>query len=315
MKIISTLDEILKLEEKAPNIGLTIGNFDGVHLGHRDLLLKIKKDCVQKNLKFVLVTFIPHPQKILQPEKEKFLINSYVERRSLLNSVGVDYLVELKFTRDFSTLSAEDFLEKYLICYSNLKYFYLGYDFAFGANKLGTFDLVKKLCSPRNIEVIIQSKFERNGRVISSSLIRELLLSGNIESVDEILARPFFLEGLVVKGEGRGKKIGFPTANIQVDNDLIVPAIGVYITQTKYNGMVYNSVTNIGHNPTFKDSKQVHVETNLFDFNTEIYGENIHINFVKKIRNEKKFATVNDLVEQIKSDVLFAKEFFLNNRS
>lgn len=309
MKILHNLHDIPQDQHGWPAIGLTIGNFDGVHIGHRELLKKIKADCQRKSLLFVVVTFVPHPQKILQPDKERFLINSYEQRRNLLREQGVDVLVELKFTRDFSTLKAEDFLKQYLLSYPNLKDFYLGYDFAFGANKEGDFDLVKSICDPLGIEIEIQPKFEFQGEVVSSSSIRARLLSGKIDEVENILQRPFHLEGVVVKGEGRGKKIGFPTANIQVSQDLIVPHKGVYVTRTIYKGMTYQSVTNIGNNPTFKDTNQLSIETNLFDFNSDIYGELLDIQFLHKIRDEKKFSTVNDLINQIKSDIQVAQEY------
>lgn len=309
MKILHNLLDIPKTNDKYPEIGLTIGNFDGVHLGHRELLKKIKLDCVAKKLLFVVVTFIPHPQKILQPEKERFLINSYEQRRKLLKKLGVDFLVEMGFTRDFSTLPPERFMQDHLLSYPELRNFYLGYDFAFGANKQGDYDLVRSLCKPLNVEVEIQPKFEFQNKVVSSSLIRDRIITGKIDEVEELLARPFHLEGVVVKGEGRGKKIGFPTANIQVSPDLIVPQRGVYVTRTIYNGMTYNSITNIGYNPTFKDTHQTHIETNMFDFDTDIYGENLDIEFLHKVRDEKKFPTVNDLIAQIKADVVFAKEF------
>lgn len=308
MRSLHSLQDLKSEDGSRPAIGLTIGNFDGVHLGHRQLLKKIKSDCVSKNLLFVVVTFIPHPQKILQPEKTRFLINSYDQRRLLLEQMGVDVLIEMSFTRDFSTLSPEDFMSQHLLQYPNLKNFYLGYDFAFGANKEGGHDLVNQVCNPKGIKVEIQPKFEYENEVVSSSLIRDRIQSGKLDEVNEILGRPFHLEGVVVKGEGRGKKIGFPTANIQVSTDLIVPQKGVYITRTVYEGMTYNSVTNIGNNPTFNDSTNIHIETNLFDFNTDIYGEVLDIQFLKKIRDEKKFPTVNDLIQQIKSDVLTAKE-------
>lgn len=312
MIVLHNLIDIPRKNNDYPNIGLTIGNFDGVHVGHRQLLKKIKDECLSQNLLFVVVTFIPHPQKIIHPDKEHFLINSYDERRNLLESLGVDILIEMKFTRDFSTLSPEDFLSKYLLTYPNLKNFYLGYDFAFGANKMGDHDLVNSICRPYGINVEIQPKFEFSGQIVSSSLIREKLLTGKIGEVEKILERPFFLEGVVVKGEGRGKKIGFPTANIQVSPDLIIPQKGVYVTRTVYEGMNYQSVTNIGNNPTFKDTDQLHIETNLFDFNNDIYGEVLNIEFLHKLRDEKKFSTVNDLIMQIKTDVSSAKTFLGN---
>jgi riboflavin kinase/FMN adenylyltransferase len=308
MKIINNLLDI-KATGETPRLGVTMGNFDGVHLGHRQLLSKIKQECLERNLRFAVVTFIPHPQKILQPEKERFLINSYEKRRQLLEEAGVDYLVEMKFTRDFSTLSAEEFVNTYMLPYPKLENFYLGYDFAFGANKKGGSDLVKEICLPNGINVEIQPAFEFDGQIVSSTLIRQFLMAGAVDKVATILARPYQLEGVVIKGEGRGKKIGFPTANVQVSSDLIVPGKGVYITRTIYKGMTYNSVTNIGQNPTFKDTDQIHIETNLFDFDLDIYGEQLEIQFLKKIRDERKFPTVNDLIGQIKHDVEEAKAF------
>ena len=309
MKILSSLQDIPKVAGQLLPIGLTIGNFDGVHLGHRDLLSKIKNECLQKGLKFVVVTFIPHPQKILSPEKPHLLISSYQQRRKLLEDQGVDFLIELKFTRDFSTLTPDKFLSNYLLNYPALKEFYLGYDFAFGANKVGGHDLVKSLCAPLKIDVQIQPKFEVDGKVVSSSLIREKISNGEILEANKFLSSSFKLEGVVVKGEGRGKKIGFPTANIQVAEDLIIPQKGVYVTRTYYQGMIYNSITNIGNNPTFKDTQQLHIETHLFDFDIDIYGEVLSIEFLMKVRDERKFSTVNDLITQIKSDVDFAKTF------
>lgn len=308
MKVVQNLLDITKQGNEYPAIGLTIGNFDGVHIGHRQLIQKIKANCEAQKLKFVIVTFVPHPQKILHPEKERFLINSYDQRRELLASLGVDYLVEMKFTRDFSTLEPEDFIKNYLFCYPKLHHFYLGYDFAFGANKQGGYDLVKSFCAPEGVKVEVQPAFEYDHAIVSSTLIRNLLLAGDVDKVEKILARPFHLEGVVVKGEGRGKKIGFPTANVQVSSDLIVPGKGVYVTRTTYKGMTFQSVTNIGHNPTFKDTEVIHIETNLFDFDSDIYGETLEIQFLKKLRDEKKFPTVNDLINQIKADVLEAKK-------
>ncbi len=309
MKVLHNLLDIPRTGNDSPEIGLTIGNFDGVHRGHRQLLRKIKSDCLEKNLLFVVVTFVPHPQKILHPDRERFLINSYEQRRSLLQKAGVDVLVEMKFTRDFSTLKADEFLGRYLLVYPGLRNLYLGYDFAFGANKEGGHDLVDAICKPRGIQVEIQPKFEFRGTVVSSSLIREQLLSGKIDAAAATLERPFQLEGVVVRGEGRGRKIGFPTANIQISPDLIVPDKGVYVTRAIHKGMTYQSVTNIGNNPTFNDTTHLHVETNLFDFNHDIYGELLEIQFLHKLRDERKFPTVNDLIAQIRTDVESARSW------
>ena len=308
MKLLNSLPDIKSAEGKVVPIGLTIGNFDGVHLGHQQLLKKIREECTRKNLSFVVVTFIPHPQKILQPEKERFLLNSYEKRRELLESLGVNYLVEMKFTRDFSTLSPDEFMKTHLFSYEGLREFYLGYDFAFGANKQGGHDMALEFCRPRGIHVEIQPKFEFENEIVSSTFIRELLLQGKVDEASRFLGRSFQLEGVVIKGEGRGKKIGYPTANIQVSPDLLVPQNGVYVTRTRYQNMTYQSVTNIGHNPTFKEGRHLHIETNIFDFDSDIYGERLEIEFLKKLRDEKKFPTVNDLINQIRTDVESARK-------
>lgn len=303
MKVIHKITEI----PEHVKIGVTIGNFDGVHIGHQNLLSDIRKKCDEKSLAFVVVTFVPHPQKILCPGKERFLINSYNYKRELLEKQGVDYLIEIEFNRDFSTLSPEAFLKGYLLPHTGLTDIYLGYDFAFGANKQGDFDIVKDTC--KNCNVMIQPKFELHDQTVSSTLIRKLILAGHMPEVEAILGRPFRLEGTVIKGEGRGRKIGFPTANILVSPDLIVPDKGVYISRTTNKGMTYNSITNIGNNPTFNTSDNLFIETHLFDFDDYLYGEQIEIELYKKVRDEKKFSSVNELVDQIKKDVESAKEF------
>ncbi len=310
MHLIHNLNEIQKIESDVPNLGLTIGNFDGVHKGHQAMLKKIKKACEIKKLKLAVITFNPHPQKILNPEKIKFLISSYEQRRKIISQLGVDYLVEIPFTRDFSTLAPEEFLENFVFIYPNINTFFLGYDFAFGANKKGDHGVVKSICDKKSIFVEVQPKYEINNLIISSSLIRSEISKGDFNLVNSILGRPFHLEGVVIKGEGRGKKIGFPTANIQPMDDLILPDRGVYITKTHYRDMTFKSITNIGVNPTFKDDNILNIETNIFDFNLDIYGERIDIEFLSKVRNEKKFSTVNDLISQISMDVKMAKNFF-----
>lgn len=303
MKVIHNINEIPSNER----FGVTIGNFDGVHIGHQHLLSDIRQKCDAKNLAFVVVTFVPHPQKILCPGKSRFLINSYLYKRELLEKAGVDYLIEIEFNRDFSTLSPKDFLTDYLLPHQGLEDIYLGYDFAFGANKEGDFDIVKETC--RNSNVIVQPKYEFNNQTVSSTLIRKLIQAGELKEVEKILGRPFTLEGTVIKGEGRGKKIGFPTANILISSDLIIPDKGVYVSRTTNRGMTYNSITNIGNNPTFNNGDGIFIETHLFDFDDYLYGENIEVALYQKLRDEKKFSSVNELVEQIKKDIEEAKEY------
>ncbi|MFZ4713025.1 MAG: bifunctional riboflavin kinase/FAD synthetase [Bacteriovoracaceae bacterium] len=309
MKVVSHLNDIKNDDGSVPIIGMTIGNFDGVHKGHRYLLQTVKKSCELKKIKFAVMTFVPHPHQILSTNFRHYLLNSYEDRRKMLAEIGVDYLVEIDFNRDFSTMKPEQFLENYLFVYPQLLQIHLGHDFAFGMNKEGTFNLVKKIGAQKKIEVIIEDEF-KDGAVVSSSAIRELVREGKMPEAAGLLDRNFFLNGRVIKGEGRGKKIGFPTANLQLDSDILLPRKGVYITKTFVRGMVFQSITNVGKNPTFNDEEIIHVETNLLDFDQDIYGETIKVSFLGKIRDEKKFESVNKLIEQLKLDVSSAKSFF-----
>lgn len=306
-----TIKEIndLKLLYSEDKIQVTIGNFDGVHLGHREFLSRISQDCKKNKCKFVVITFVPHPVQILKAQSG-FLINTFSERRELLSMCEVDYLLEVDFTRDFSTLLPEEFLEKYVFSFVGIDKIYLGHDFVFGANKSGNYNLAKKLCEKVNISLVLQDEFRLDKGEVSSSIVRAAISKGQMESVISLLGRPYFLSGRVIKGQGRGKQIGFPTANLGYGKELIIPEAGVYITQTNIHGMTYNSVTNIGINPTFNVGMELNVETHLLDFNRDIYGEEMRVSFLKKIRDEKKFSSVNDLVAQIETDVCTTKSYF-----
>lgn len=308
MIIVKSLEE-LKTVYNENKVHVTIGNFDGVHVGHREFLNQIKKDCIQDHAKFVIVTFVPHPLKILKAHSG-FLINTYAERRELLAGCGADYLLEIDFTRDFSTLTPEEFLSKHIFSFDGISKIYLGHDFAFGANKSGDFHVAKTFCEHRKTALMLQQEYKIKSSSVSSTEVRSAILAGDIPKANELLGRKYFLSGRVIKGEGRGKKIGYPTANLGYDKELIIPAKGVYITQVRIKDMTYNSVTNIGVNPTFNTGYDVHVESHLLDFTQDIYGDEIRVSFIKKLRDEKKFPSVNDLVEQITADAELAREFF-----
>ncbi len=300
------MELIKSIKEVDRPFGVTIGNFDGVHLGHRAMLGEIKEDCKNLGLELVVITFNPHPIQILRP-RENFLINSYDERRQLIEDEGVQYFLEINFTRDFSTLGPEEFLNDYIQS-ENLKKIFLGYDFAFGANKQGDAGFVEKYSKDRNLDFKILDEFVASEKGVSSSKVREQLKSGNVEVARKLLGRDFYVSGRIVKGEGRGKIIGFPTANISYDEARIIPQRGVYATRTIYRDQTYFSVTNVGLNPTFCERDSLSVETHLLDFENDIYGEFIKVEFVKRIRDEKKFSSVNELVGQIKKDAVESRK-------
>ena len=302
MKIIDHVNEI-----KEPFV-LTIGNFDGIHKGHQYLLKKLLKQSRHHQGKACVITFTPHPYEILNPERKNFLINSYNEKKFLIENLNIDYFVSLKFTRDFSTKGPETFIKEYLES-DYLRGIYLGYDFSFGADKRGSYEVIQKYFLNRPVEISMENEFCLKGNNVSSTRVRDMIEEGNFTDVTNLLGRSFFVTGIVLKGLGRGKQIGFPTANINVSEKRIFPRLGVYITETSYQDMIYHSITNVGINPTFKNSGKMSIETNIFDFDNEIYGERIEVKFLKRIREEKKFSSVNELVLQISKDIQLARKY------
>lgn len=290
-------------------VNITIGNFDGVHLGHRDFLGSIKNTSLRSDAKFIVITFIPHPAQALKGQSG-FLINSYEERRELLEKEGVDFLLEVDFTRDFSSLSPEQFVENFICTFFNVECVYLGYDFSFGANRTGDHSKSQKIFAEKKISLKLQHEFKLKDITVSSSEVRQALQKGDVERAAELLGRQYYVSGRVIKGQGRGKQIGFPTANMDYNREVMLPSKGVYLTKTQIHDMVYFSVTNVGANPTFNTENELHVETHLLNFTRDIYGDEIKVFFYRKLRDEKKFQTVNELVAQIKSDVANAELLF-----
>lgn len=308
MIIAKDIHELVKLIG-AQKVNITIGNFDGIHLGHHDFLTEIKNQGLKNNARFVVITFIPHPSQALKGQSG-FLINTYEERRELLKNEGVDFLLEVDFTRDFSSLSPEKFIDNYICAFPEVACVFLGHDFSFGANRAGDYSVAQKIFSQKNIQLKLQHQFKLKNGAVSSTEVRAALSNGDVERAKELLGRNYFLSGRVIKGQGRGRQIGFPTANLGYERDLILPSKGVYLTQTKIHDLVYLSVTNIGANPTFNSENEIHVETHILNFTRDIYGDEIQVFFFKKIRDEKKFQTVNELIAQIKLDVESAEKMF-----
>ena len=290
---------------------MTIGSFDGVHNGHKHILNKIKSNCKKRKRLLVVVTFKPHPL-INLLNNELFLINSYKERDRLLFLEGVDIIVSMKFDRAFSMQSPKCFVDKCILGNKGLGRIYVGHDFYFGKNKEGDYSFLKQYCQDSNVEVSLLDKYEKSSQRISSTLIRSWIKDGDIEKSNEALGRMFSLSGVVKRGDGRGKTLGFPTANLDISKSLIRPCPGVYITKVSYNREVFTGITNVGFRPTFGEGEDIYVEAHVFNFNEEIYGKSIELFFYKYIRKEKKFDSREKLVEQIKKDCKYAADYFSN---
>lgn len=300
------------LIDMKPTVGcvLSIGNFDGVHLGHQKLVKQVAQRASSMGLKPIIMTLDPHPIKVLFPEKNMKNILELGDRVGLLQSMGVSDVQVLQFSREVSTLEPEEFFKKYVIDQFQSKHLVVGYDFNFGKNRHGTIEVAKKLCEQFSIGFTVVEALKINDVVVSSSKIRKFIDDGDVESANQFLGRSFYISGMVEKGAGRGKKIGFPTANLFTKNELI-PLSGVYVTLTERQGQMLKSVTNVGYNPTFGDFKNTtpKIETHFLEFNKDIYGEKIKVHFLHRLRDEMKFHSVEDLVAQIANDVKQAKGF------
>lgn len=304
------LKSLLDLDKAPRNAVVTIGNFDGVHLGHRSILDRLKAHKAKIDGEIVLLTFKPHPQMALRPEKALELINTYEEKLEILSGLGADIIIEQPFSREFSNQSAEDFVVDILQKRLRAQVVLLGYDFAFGKGRRGNANLVRKLLEPENVVVEEASPLELDGAAVSSSRIRHALDQGDIQEANACLGREFFLSGIVSQGEGRGKKIGIPTANIQTEPRKI-PGIGVYATTLELDGKVHASVTNIGLRPTFsgETKPQLTIESHLYDYQGhDFYGRDVKICFQEFIRGEQRFNGSDELKSQISKDISKARK-------
>lgn len=285
---------------------IALGNFDGVHIAHQKLFEETRKLAKQIRGNSCVYTFIPHPVKVLSPLSAPPLINTLKQKIKLIEKNKIKALILEPFIKDFSHLNPEDFFQKILIQKLNAAGIVAGYDFTFGSKRSGKTELLLKLCQAHQIPCkILEAQYFKN-TLISSSQIRQFIQQGHVEQAKHLLGRNFEILGQVVKGEGIGTSLGFPTANIMAENELI-PGNGVYATRVKVGLRTYSSVSNIGFRPTF-GGKKLTLETHLFKFKKRIYGKELRIQFIKKIRDEIAFSSIQDLIIQIKKDVETAKK-------
>ncbi len=290
--------------------GLLIGNYDGVHTGHQDVLKEFVKACEKQNLLPVLLTFKEHPKFFFQPQAKNFKITSNERKRSLLFQFGLTHLVEFIFDKNLQKHSAREFLEQYIFNQKNLKFMALGHDFALGSGKEDSLNLCKELASQRGVPLSLHKSFMQSEQVVSSTLIRNLLDKGELSQANKFLGRNYVLEGQVVRGKQIGSKELVPTINLNFDPRRKIPKVGVYATLTKIDGRYYHSITNIGHNPTVSSGNLKTVETFILDFSKDVYNLEVSIEFLEFIREEKKFDSLDKLGEQIKLDVEKVKNYF-----
>ena len=282
----------------------TIGNFDGVHLGHQDLLGRVMEDARSRGGSSVVLTFEPHPLKILAPDFAPRLILTRKDKLALLRRVGIDYVVVQRFTPSFCALSAHDFVNGYL-ARLGVETLWVGEDFRFGKDRAGTVKDLTTWGPAAGIRVEVVGAVAESDRAISSSRIRALVEEGRVDAARRQLGRCHFIEGPVVRGHRRGRELGFPTANVRSRTE-VVPANGIYATFARAGGRLMHSVTSIGVNPTFGPGART-VETHVLDFDEDLYGRRLQVHFVERLREERKFPSADRLVRQIEEDVANAR--------
>jgi riboflavin kinase / FMN adenylyltransferase len=305
MKIYNGIEEFEKLDFAV----VTSGSFDGVHLGHQKILEKLANTARDKKGESVLITFWPHPRHVLYPnDKSLKVLTTFDEKAQLLQQAGVDHLIKIPFTRSFSELSSEEFIGSYLIDKINTKVLVIGYDHRFGKNREGSFDHLKDNSSRYGFEVEEIPEQDVDHVAVSSTRIRKALAAGDLELANRYLGRAYSLSGSVVKGNRLGRQLGYPTANIEVENDnKLIPADGIYAVKVRVEGKVYDGMLSIGIRPTIGKSDRT-VEVNIFNFNEDVYDKKLTVYFIRKFRDEKKFNDLEELKQQLHLDLARAKE-------
>lgn len=290
---------------------ITIGTFDGVHAGHKEILTRLKEIAQQNNLRSVVITFNPHPRSIVQVQNEKIkLLSSLEEKVQLLLQTGIDDIVIVPFTQEFANQSPENYVEDFLMKQFSPKYIIIGYDHHFGYQRAGNIQLLKEYEKNGQFKVIEIEKQLVDEIAVSSTKIRNALAAGEIEKANHLLGRAFELHGIVTKGQQIGRQLGFPTANLYMnDQAKIAPKNGVYAVKVHIEGKMYFGMMNIGTRPTFENDGLTY-EVHVLKLDEDIYNKKVGVNFVKRIRDERKFATADELILQLKKDEEAVKNLF-----
>jgi len=284
---------------------MAIGNFDGIHLGHQKVIKEAKKKAIKNKLPFGIMTFEPVPVMFFNKKTKYHRINSEKQKKNQLKKFKLDFLIIIKFNKKFSSLSAEEFIKKIIFKKIKSKYLYVSKNFKFGFNRQGNIETLKKHQKKYDYENIITKPYKKDNKFISSTLIRKKIQQGKINEANKLLNRDWSIEGKVIKGKKRGRKIGFPTCNIKLNN-YVLPRLGVYAVKVKGNNFSKKGIANVGYRPTFKE-KSLLLETNIFGINKNLYNKVLTISFKKFIRAEKKFKNLEYLKKQIKIDIKQAK--------
>ena len=307
MDTITSIEKIDTIKESV----VTIGNFDGIHKGHQVLIEKATEYAKKNNVISTVFTFNNHPVNYFKPNSIKNIITNN-DKIKILKTMGVDYIINIPFDEYMTKISGYDFVKDILIDKLGAKKIIVGHDFTFARNKEGNIDLLKELSKKNGFLLEIVNPVKIDDIRISSSYIRKLILDGKVEDARKYLGRNYKLSGEVIHSKKLGRTIGFPTANISIDENIIIPKVGIYATKVYVNGTIYYGATNVGYNPTVNGNK-LSIETNILEFNADIYGKIITIEFLERIRDEKKFNGIEELKEQLQKDTKYIYKVYLQN--
>lgn len=303
------MQHYLSLEEaNLPAAWLTIGSFDGVHRGHQAIISQLVADARAARAPATVLTFFPHPTAVLRNRQEPFYLSTPDERAELLERLGVDVVVTHPFTLEVAKMSALEFM-KLVSRRLHPRHLRVGYDFALGRGREGNVERLKQLGVELDYTLDVIQPVQMDGEIISSSQIRSVLAEGDLRKAIRLLGRPYQVSGEVVHGDGRGRLLGIPTANLEVWQQRVLPKAGVYVCQAQIDGQVWGAVTNVGVRPTFESQMPVsHVETHVLDFDRDLYGQQVQLEFLERLRDEQRFPNVDALVAQIKQDIQTARK-------
>lgn len=293
-----------------PEMVMALGYFDGVHKGHQKVITKAKEIAEGTGMKSAVMTFHPHPLVVLRKKEDIDYITPLEEKIHLIQELDVDLLFVVEFTKEFAALLPQQFVDDYIIKL-NVKHVVAGFDFTYGHLGKGTMETIPFHSREQFLHTTVE-KITDHDRKVSSTLIREVIRSGDVEYAQTLLGRPHSVAGVVVHGDKRGRTIGFPTANVEVEEHYLIPPTGVYAVSIEIDTVVFDGVCNIGYKPTFNNEQSLKpsIEVHIFDFNREIYGQKVTVSWFKRIRSEKKFHNVDELIEQISKDKAVAEQFF-----
>jgi riboflavin kinase/FMN adenylyltransferase len=288
---------------------ITLGTFDGLHLGHQHIVQSVLEKSGRSACRNFLITFDPHPRKVIPGRNNIRLLSTIEEKISVLEELGLENLFIINFTKDFSQQSPEEFVKKYLVDGVGIKEMIIGYDHHFGKGRGGDITVLHELGRKYDFDVSVFSEYSIDGETVSSTKIRNALLDGDVIKAGKMLGRYYSFKGVIVKGDRRGKSLGFPTANLKVENsDKLIPAKGIYAAECLIDGEKHYGLLSLGSRPTFHPDGEVIPEFYIFDFNRDIYDIIMQVNFVEKIRDEEKFDSVEKLIVQMKNDEEVGKE-------